>query len=76
MAFNPLNLMKLKDKYHLFKKDHPDMSEFGKALSRHALMKGTVLEIRATSPEGKVIKNAITLTDNDVELVRLFVSKK
>ena len=76
MAFNPLNLMKLKDKFRTFKKEHPDMTEFGKALNKHALMKGTELEIRAITPEGKVLKNTITLTDNDVEMVGLFTNKK
>ncbi len=75
MTFNPLSLFTLKDKYHTFKKEHPDMSDFGKALSRHALKKGTVLEIRATTPEGKVLKNEMVLTDNDVEMVKTFFSK-
>ena len=76
MAINPLNLLKLKDKYKTFKKDHPDMSDFGKALNKHALMEGTVLEIRATNPEGKVLKNEITLTENDIEMVRILLGKK
>lgn len=74
MAFNPLNLVKLKGKYQIFKKEHPDMSGFGKALNKYALVKGTTLEIRAKTPEGRVLKNTITLTDNDVEIVRLFIS--
>ena len=73
MAFNPLNLLKLKEKYQIFKKEHPDMSGFGKALNKYALFEGTVLQIRATTPEGKVLKNEISLTENDVEIVRLFV---
>ena len=75
MAFNPLNLLKLKDKYKTFKTEHPEMPAFGKALNRHALYPGCLFEIRATTPEGKVIRNEITLTENDVEIVRLFVSE-
>jgi len=76
MGFNPLNLVKLKDKYHTFKEDHPEMSEFAKALNKHALVEGTVLEIRATNPEGKVLKHEITLTDNDVEFVKTLIGNK
>lgn len=76
MAFNPLHLVKLKDKYSLFKKDHPDMIEFFKALNHHALEEGTVLEIRATTKEGKTLKHAITLTENDVETVNVIKALK
>ena len=75
MAFNPLNLLKLKEKFKVFKQEHPDMPAFGKALNKHALAEGCTYEIRATTPDGKVIKHEITLTENDVEIVRLFISE-
>lgn len=75
MAINPLSLLKLKDKFQTFKKEHPDMADFGRALGKHALVKGTVLEIKATTPEGKVLKNEITMTQNDVEMAGIFLKK-
>jgi len=75
MVFNPFNLLKLKEKYKVFKEEHPDMTAFGKALNRHALVEGCRLEIRAATPEGRVIKNEITLSQNDIEIVRLFISE-
>lgn len=75
MAFNPLNLLKLKEKYKVFRKEHPDMPAFGKALNRRALMKGTAFLIRAKTPEGEVIQKEVILTDNDVEIIRLFVGE-
>ena len=75
MAFNPLNLLKLKDKYKVFKEEHPDMPAFGKALNKYGLKNGCVYEIRVTTPDGRNIKHDITLTENDVEIVRLFVSE-
>ncbi len=74
MRINPLKLMELKSRYQDFKTEHPDMPVFGKALKKNALEVGTVLTIRAETPEGKVIKNSVTLTENDVEIIRLFVS--
>ena len=70
MALNPLMLLKLKDRYKTFKQEHPDMSAFGKELKKQAITKGTRLMIQATTPEGRVLKNEITLTDNDVEMLK------
>ena len=70
MGINPLNLLKLKDRYKMFKHDHPEMSDFGRELKKHAMVKGTRLELKATTPDGKVVQHEITLTDNDVEMVK------
>lgn len=74
MAINPFNLLQLKEKRQVFKNEHPDMSAFGKELKKEALKKGSVFELRVTTPEGKIIEHQMTMTDNDVEIIRLFVN--
>lgn len=73
MAFNPLVLLQLKPKFQTFKKDHPNMSDFGRALKRKALKKGCKYTLRVVALDGEVIEDSITLTDNDVEIIGLFV---
>ena len=75
MTFNPLKLLELKSRYPVFRKEHPDMPDFGKALNRNALTAGSVFTIRAVTPDGKVIEKDVTLTENDVQIVRLFVGE-
>ena len=75
MTINPLNLLKLKEKYRVFKEEHPEMPKFGKLLNKKALIKGSIMSIRVTTPEGDVIKHEFELTENDVEMVRLFVGE-
>ncbi len=75
MGFNPINLFRLKEKYPLFRKEHPDMKAFGRRLNQKALVPGTSFTIRAVTPAGEVIEKEIRLTKNDVEIVRLFVGQ-
>ncbi len=73
MAFNPLNLLKLKGKYKVFKQDHPQMSEFGKKLKNEALMEGSVFSIHVKTPDGNEMETSIQLTKNDLEMINLFL---
>ena len=75
MSFNPLNLIQLKEKFKIFREEHPDMPAFGQALNRRALVRGTTFYLRATTLDGSVIEKEIKLTDNDVEMIRLFVEE-
>ena len=73
MAHNPLKLLKLKDRFQTFKQEHPDMSAFGKALKKQVLVEGTRFQIQVTTPEGRVLEKEITLTDNDVEMLKTLI---
>lgn len=72
MAFNPMQLMKLKDRFKLFKQDHPKLLPFLRSLGSSAAEPGTVVTIKAVTPGGKELKEEFTLTKNDVDTVRLF----
>ncbi len=74
MAFNPLSLVQLKKKFGVFKEDHPNMPVFGRALKRSALKVGCEYRLRVTTLDGEVIEDGITLTENDVDIIRMFVN--
>lgn len=71
MAMNPMKLLKLKDRYKLFKKDHPKLIAFGGVAANGHLVKGSVVEIKITTPEGKAIATDFELTENDVDSIKL-----
>lgn len=73
MAINPMALMKMKDRLKVFKQDHPKVGPFFQVLHDNAIMEGTVLELKATTPDGKEYVSNIRLTPNDVETLRTII---
>ena len=71
---NPMVLMEIKAKIDKFGKEHPKMLPFFKTVSRDALSVGSVLELKATSLDGKEYVSNIRITENDVELINLISS--
>ena len=72
MAMNPKMLFQAKERYNIFKNQHPKLIEFGKVLDENAVEAGTVFEITATTPVGKKYTANIRLTPEDVETFRMF----
>ena len=54
-----------------FRSEHPKFTPFLNAVYQNALRKDGILEITATSPEGKAFTTNLKLTDNDMELLQL-----
>ena len=75
MPFNPLSILQLKEKRQVLKQQHPDLSAFGKELNKKALVKGSIFELRVTTPQGEVLEHKMTMTENDIEIIRLFVNE-
>ena len=73
MAINPKVLFKLKERFNVFKQDHPKIMPFFRTLNEKALVEGTILEIKATTPEGKDYSANIRLNTNDIETIRMLV---
>ncbi len=71
MAINPMELMKLKGRLDLFTQQHPRFPAFLKDIGDHAIMPGTVIEIRATTPDGREYISNIRLTEDDVETINI-----
>lgn len=73
MAINPMELLKLKDRLNMFRKDHPRVGGFMTAV-REDMRPGAVLELKVTSPEGKELVTNIKLNENDIETLRLLAN--
>lgn len=69
MGLNVLALPKMKKRLELFREQHPKFLPFLKKVRADALAPGTVLEIKATTADGKEIASNIRLTAEDVETV-------
>lgn len=76
MAMNPMKLLKLKDRFKFFKKDHPKLVAFGGVAANGHLVEGSKVEIKITTPDGKAIATDFELTANDVETVKLLKELK
>ena len=72
MAINPKTLLKLKERFRIFQQDHPKIVPFFRMLNEKALVEGTVLELKATTPDGQEYAANIRLTANDIETIRMF----
>ncbi|MEE1115135.1 MAG: hypothetical protein UHN88_08680 [Eubacterium sp.] len=71
MAINPMQLMKLKGRWDLFRKDHPKFVSFFGAVGAAGLQEGTVLEVKFTSPDGKETVTNMKLNANDLETISM-----
>jgi hypothetical protein len=70
MNLNQLAMIqKLKECMGNFRSNHPKFPLFLNAVSREALMEGSVIEITVTTPEGKNYCSNIKLKQDDLELL-------
>ncbi len=73
MAINPMALMKMKERLKLFNTDHPKVRPFFRTLHDKALTEGTILELKATTPDGQEYVSNIRLNANDIETLRILI---
>lgn len=71
MAFNPLQILKLKDALGAFKKRHPGFSGFMAAVRSGGIPEGSVLDLRITDPDGKTTATNFRVSQEDIELIRM-----
>lgn len=67
---NPLKFLELQNSWNQFKCRHPKFPGFLKAVSKHAIAEGTILEITVTDPDGKSYTSNLRLTKEDLELFK------
>ncbi len=65
---NPMKLMKMKDSWETFTRNHPQFPAFLQAVYPNGVQAGTVLEIGVTPPDGKPLRYRMTVTQEDMEL--------
>jgi len=70
MAINPMQLMKMKERWELFNSQHPKVAPFFAAAGQ-CLQEGTIIEMKVTVPgEGDLVTN-IRLTAEDMETIAM-----
>ena len=62
--FNPMKLLQIKASWEQFKARHPKFPSFLNAVSKGAVMEGTV-----TTAEGKTFSSNLKLTAEDMKLI-------
>ena len=63
------NLMQLKNSWATFNQNHPKFPKFLQAAST-AVKEDTLIEIKITTAEGKVIETNLKVKASDIELVK------
>ena len=72
MAMNPIAMMQAAGRIKIFKEQHPKALAFIQSVSEGDMRVGTVIEVKVTTPEGKVSVSNIRLTEDDIETFNLF----
>lgn len=67
---NPLKMLELQKEWGQFRTRHPKFPLFMQAVSQHALVEGSVIEIKVTTPDGTDYTSNLRLTSEDVELMK------
>jgi len=68
--FNPSKLMKLKNSWDTFTRNHPKFPSFINAVQQNGLEEGTIIEINVKTADGKSLSSNIKLTQSDIEMIR------
>ena len=71
MAINPFEMLKYRERLDKFNEDHPRVRPFLAAVANTALVEGTVLEMKATRPDGQELVTNIRLSADDIETLRM-----
>lgn len=62
-------VMKIKNAWDSFTRNHPKFMPFMQAVASEAMADGTVIEIKVTSPEGKEFNTNMRITQSDLDLL-------
>ena len=71
MAVNPMDMMKIGQRLKVFREQHPKFPAFLTQVKENALVPGTIMEMKVTTPEGREYITNIRLTQDDVETLRM-----
>ncbi len=75
MAFNPMMLLKFRERLTLFNQDHPKVLPFLNMVKDRALEEGTVYELKVTTTDGQEYVTNIRLNQNDLESIRMLMNE-
>ena len=74
MAMNPMQLLQMKSRLDIFKRQHPKILPFLQDVSG-AIDEGSLIELRITTAAGKKYAAGMKVTAQDLETIRM-LSKK
>lgn len=67
---NPLKMLELQKEWGQFQSRHPKFPLFMQAVSQNALIEGSVVEIKVTTPDGQDYTSNLRLTSEDIDLIK------
>ena len=71
MAFNPMDMFKIRERLRLFEEQHVRFPLFLRDVGEHAVQAGSVVEVKVTDPQGKEYISNIRLTPDDIETIEM-----
>ncbi|MCR5801775.1 MAG: hypothetical protein K6G57_05525 [Lachnospiraceae bacterium] len=71
MAMNPMEMMKIAERFRIFKSQHPKVPAFVKQVLGNAVCEGTVAELKVTTPDGKEYVTNMKITAEDLETIEI-----
>lgn len=72
MAINPMKLMKLRERWNIFRKQHPKVVAFLSRISKDgSISEGAVVELRITDASGKTSATNMRVSKEDAETIRM-----
>ena len=72
MALNPMDLLKVKEAWHVFSANHPKFRPFVKAVAQTGVPEDTLIEVSFTMPDGQKLETNLKVQESDRELLRIF----
>ena len=76
MAVNPMDVMKLGERYKIFQSQHPRVPAFVGDVAKNGIMEGSVIEVKVTTPEGREFITNLRVTREDLESVEILKNLK
>lgn len=70
MAFNPMQLLQLKDRYEIFQREHPKIIPFLLTVKERVDV-GSMIEIKITTSAGKTMTAGLKVTQNDIKTLHM-----
>lgn len=72
MAFNPMNLLKLKSTWDDFNTRHPKFAAFLVHLTKDGIKEDYIIDVKITTPDGREISSNMKVTREDLDMINSF----
>jgi len=76
MAINPLELLKIRERFSIFQSQHPKALAFIQDIAANAIVEGSVIEIKVTTPDQRERVSNIRVTQDDLKTIDILKNIK